>query len=353
MRFKICGGYIESGFSWKTINAGKKLFIYAARFIGKIKQTEYTGENAIVDSWLSPTFWQEIFSETVEWLLTTLPSILIILVLAYVLLKITNIFLRRIKPLMLQHMEKGSDLDSREIEKRLETLLSILRSVIKIVVWLMISMLVLRKIGIDIAPIIAGAGIVGLAVGFGAQELVRDFISGFFMLLENQIREGDVAIINDTGGLVERVGMRTIVLRDLSGVVHVFQNGKINTLSNMTKNWSGMVFDIGVAYKEDTDRVVDVIGQVAQELREDPDFKDRILEPIEIFGVDQFGDSAVVIKARFKTKPIEQWSVGREFRRRLKKAFDKQGIEIPFPHRTVYWGEEIKPLLVKNMPEKH
>jgi small conductance mechanosensitive channel len=250
---------------------------------------------------------------------------------------------------MLKHMGSGSDLDSRELEKRLDTLLGILRSIIKVIIWVMVGMLVLRKIGIDIAPIIAGAGIVGLAVGFGAQELVRDFIAGFFMLLENQIREGDVAIVNGTGGLVEHVGMRTIVLRDLSGVVHVFQNGKVNTLSNMTKNWSGMVFDIGVAYKEDTDKVAEVIQQVAEELRADPDFRDKILEPIEIFGVDGFGDSAVIMKARFKTVPIEQWAVGREYRRRLKKAFDEQGIEIPFPHRTIYWGEEIKPLELKTM----
>ena len=300
-----------------------------------------------MDTWLSPTFWQEIISLTVAWIITTLPSLLIIFVMAFLALKLTNIFLHRLKPLMIKHMEGGTEIDTTEMEKRIDTLLKILRSMIKIIVWLMIGMLILRKIGIDIAPIIAGAGIVGLAIGFGAQELVRDFISGFFMLLENQIRNGDVAIINGTGGLVEHVGMRTIVLRDLSGVVHIFQNGKINTLSNMTKNWSGMVFDIGVAYKEDTDRVVDVIQQVADEQRADPDFKNKILEPIEIFGVDQFGDSAVVIKARFKTKPIEQWAVGREFRRRLKKAFDDQGIEIPFPHRTVYWGEEIKPLQIK------
>lgn len=300
-----------------------------------------------MDKLLSPTFWEEIISQTVTWIITTLPSLMLIIILAFILLKVANIFLRRIKPIMLKHMESGSELDSREIEKRLDTLLGILRSIIKVIVWLVIGMLFLRKIGIDIAPIIAGAGIVGLAIGFGAQELVRDFISGFFMLLENQIREGDVAIVNGTGGLVEHVGMRTIVLRDLSGVVHVFQNGKVNTLSNMTKNWSGMVFDIGVAYKEDTDKVAEVIQQVAEELRADPDFRDKILEPIEIFGVDGFGDSAVIIKARFKTKPIEQWAVGREYRRRLKKAFDDQGIEIPFPHRTVYWGEDIKPLQLK------
>jgi len=249
-----------------------------------------------MDTWLSPTFWQEIISQTVAWIITTLPSLLIIFVMAFLALKLTNIFLDRLKPLMIKHMESGTEIDTTEMEKRIDTLLKILRSMIKIIVWLMIGMLILRKIGIDIAPIIAGAGIVGLAIGFGAQELVRDFISGFFMLLENQIRNGDVAIIT---------------------------------------------------YKEDTDRVVDVIQQVADEQRADPDFKNKILEPIEIFGVDQFGDSAVVIKARFKTKPIEQWAVGREFRRRLKKAFDDQGIEIPFPHRTVYWGEEIKPLQIK------
>ena len=300
-----------------------------------------------MDQWLSPTFWQEIISQTVAWTITTLPALLVILILAFILLKATNIFLHRMKPLMLKHMASGTDLDTDEIEKRLDTLLGIMRSIIKIIAWAMIIMLFLRKIGIDIAPIIAGAGIVGLAFGFGAQELVRDFISGFFVLLENQIREGDVAIVNGTGGLVEHVGLRTIVLRDLSGVVHVFQNGKINTLSNMTKKWSGMVLDIGVAYKEDTDKVVEVIKQVAEVLRADPNFKNKILEPIEIFGVDEFADSAVIIKARFKTKPIEQWAVGREYRRRLKKAFDEQGIEIPFPHRTVYWGEEIKPLQLR------
>lgn len=299
-----------------------------------------------MDEWLSPTFWQEIVSQTVVWIITTLPSLLIIVVLAFLSLKLTNVFIHRLKPLMMKHMESGTELDTTEMKKRIDTLLNILRSLIKIIVWLMIGMLILRKIGIDIAPIIAGAGIVGLAIGFGAQELVRDFISGFFMLLENQIRTGDVAIINGTGGLVEKVGLRTIVLRDLSGIVHIFQNGKINTLSNMTKNWSGMVFDIGVAYKEDTDKVVEVIQHVAEELQADSDFKNKILEPLEIFGVDQFGDSAVIIKARFKTKPIEQWTVGREFRRRLKKAFDDNCIEIPFPHRTVYWGEEIKPLQI-------
>jgi small conductance mechanosensitive channel len=205
-------------------------------------------------------------------------------------------------------------------------------------------MIALKKFGVDIGPILASVGIIGVAVGFGAQELVRDFISGFFILLENQVRTGDVAVINGTGGLVEKIEMRTITLRDFSGTVHVFQNGKINTLSNMTREWSAMVFDIGVAYKENVDEVMDVMREVGEELQSDENFKKAFLEPIEIFGLDSFGDSAIVIKARIKTKPIQQWTVGREYRRRLKAAFDAKNIEIPFPHTTVYWGEEISPL---------
>jgi small conductance mechanosensitive channel len=183
-------------------------------------------------------------------------------------------------------------------------------------------------------------------VGFGAQNLIRDLISGFFLVLEDQVRVGDVAIVNGTGGLVEAITFRTILLRDLSGVVHVFENGTINTLANMTKEWSGYLMDIGVAYKEDTDQVVAVMRRVDEELRQDPVLGPMILEPIEIFGVDDFAESAVIIKARLKTRPIEQWSVGREYRRRLKKAFDAEGIEIPFPQRSITVREASKPLAV-------
>jgi moderate conductance mechanosensitive channel len=222
---------------------------------------------------------------------------------------------------------------------RAETLLGIVHKAGEIAISTLLGMLILMQFGVNVAPLIAGAGILGLAVGFGAQELVRDVITGFFVLLENQVRVGDVAVINGTGGLVESIGLRTIVLRDLAGVVHVFQHGKIQTLSNMTKEWSAMVFDVGVAYKEDTDVVVQVMREVAESLQKDPDYASKILEPMEIFGVDAFGDSAVVIKGRIKTNPIEQWAVGREYRRRLKKSFDDRRIEIPFPHRTLHFGE--------------
>ncbi len=150
--------------------------------------------------------------------------------------------------------------------------------------------------------------------------------------------------------MVEEVGLRTVVLRDLSGTVHVFQNGKIDTMANMTKEWSAMVFDIGVAYREDTDRVAAVMQRVGAELRDDASFGIHILEPLELMGVDNFADSAVVIRARFKTRPLQQWAIGREYRRRLKKAFDAAGIEIPFPHTTLYWGGESDPMRVMAVP---
>lgn len=180
-------------------------------------------------------------------------------------------------------------------------------------------------------------------MGFGAQNLVKDVISGFFMILENQVRVGDVAIVNGTGGLVEQINFRTIVLRDLSGVVHIFPNGSVNTLANMTREWSAYVLDIGVAYKENVDRVMDVMRAVGAELRADEKYGALMIEDIEISGVDKFDDSAVVIRARLKTLPIKQWEVGREYRRRLKHAFDREGIEIPFPHRSIYFGEASKP----------
>jgi small conductance mechanosensitive channel len=145
---------------------------------------------------------------------------------------------------------------------------------------------------------------------------------------------------------VEAITFRTITLRDVAGAVHIFPNGTITTLSNKTKDWSAYVLDIGVAYREDTDRVVQVMREVAEELRRQPDFANKILEPIEIFGVDDFGDSAVVIKARLKTRPIEQWAVGREYRRRLKQAFDARGIDMPFPHRSVYLEDVRRPVRV-------
>ncbi|MFB6259199.1 MAG: mechanosensitive ion channel family protein [Thiohalorhabdaceae bacterium] len=265
--------------------------------------------------------------------------ILLILILLWIVSWIASKALDRFKERLARRGESAGKAGGEEA-KRAETLTHLLRQLVRVVLLLIGTLVILKEVGVEIAPILAGAGILGLAVGFGAQNLVRDVISGFFMILENQVRVGDVAIINGTGGLVEAMNFRTIVLRDLAGTVHTFPNGTITTLANMTRDWSAYVFEIGIAYGEDSDRAVAAIKQVGEELAADDYFGPLIKEPLEVFGVDQLGDSAVVIKGRVKTWPIHQWEVGRELLRRVKKAFDAEGIEIPFPQRSVYLRAE-------------
>jgi moderate conductance mechanosensitive channel len=276
----------------------------------------------------------------------------LILLAAWIATKVLQKFLQSFeKRLMEKSVEKGEP--PSESEKRIETIIRLIRQAALLALWLTVGLVILKEFGVEIGPIIASAGIVGLAVGFGAQNLVRDIISGFFIILENQIRVGDVAIVNGTGGLVEKINFRTTVLRDLGGVVHIFPNGAIETLSNLTNEWSANVFEIGVAYKENTDRVIEIMQQVGQAMQEDDRFGRMMLEPPEIFGVDKFADSAVVIKGRIKTKPIRQWDVGREFLRRIKFAFDENNIEIPFPHRSLYFGENSKAFEVNQFVTQH
>jgi small-conductance mechanosensitive channel len=227
---------------------------------------------------------------------------------------------------------------------RVATLTSVLRTLALVVLWSVVAVVCLSQLGLDVRPILAGAGIVGLAVGFGAQYLVRDVIAGFFLVLEDQVRVGDVAVVNGTGGLVETVTFRTIVLRDLAGTLHIFQNGAVTTLANMTRGWSGYVVDVEVPFREDPDRVIAVMRRVGDELRADPAHGPLILEPIEVFGVDGFKEASLVIKARLKTLPIQQWTVGREYRRRLVQAFSTEGIDNPA--RVLQVGEPGKPLPV-------
>lgn len=283
---------------------------------------------------LKGEYWEGMLNQTLNWMITKGPLILLTLILFAVSLILVGVILRRMEKIIARRASK-SDKD-HESEKRAKTLLDIMRGALKVSIWVLFIIILLKEFGIDIAPLLAGAGILGLAVGFGAQEMVRDVISGFFMLLENQIRTGDVAVINGTGGVVEKIELRTVTLRDLQGVVHIFQNGKINTLSNMTKEWSAAVFDIGVSYSSDIPKVISVMEEVGNSMKSDPVFGQNILEPMEIFGLNAFMDSSLVIKARLKTRPGEQWSVMREYNKRLKKAFDEKGIEIPFPQRTIH-----------------
>lgn len=268
--------------------------------------------------------------------------IILILALAWVATIVLKKLLKKMKTHLLEKSRFAEEL-TEEAVKRAETLTRLIRQALLIGLWGIVVLVILKELGIEIGPILASAGVLGLAVGFGAQNLVRDVISGFFFILEDQVRVGDVAVVNGTGGLVEQINFRTIVIRDLEGVVHVFPNGTVNTLSNRTKTWSGYVFDLGVAYREDTDRVVQVIMQVGEELKRDEAYGPFMIEPLEIFGVEKLDDSAVIIRGRIKTKPLQQWSVGREFLRRIKYAFDAQGIEIPVPHRRVYLGDAVKP----------
>lgn len=223
---------------------------------------------------------------------------------------------------------------------RFQTITPIIRNILLITLSLLSVMVILSEVGINIMPLLAGAGVLGIAVGFGAQTLVKDFLTGLTVVFEDLLQIGDVIKINDHFGLVEKITLRKIQMRDLDGTVHTIPFGEVSIISNLTKDFSYYLMDVGVAYRENTDEVVAIMREVDEDLRADKDFEDLILEPLEVLGVDQFADSAVMIKARIKTKPIQQWNVGREFNRRMKIAFDERNIEIPFPHQTIYFGED-------------
>ncbi|MCF8127452.1 MAG: mechanosensitive ion channel family protein [Deltaproteobacteria bacterium] len=225
------------------------------------------------------------------------------------------------------------------VSQKQKTLIPVIQTAINIAAGFVGGIIVLERLGVNTTPILAGAGIVGLAVGFGSQTLVKDIISGLFVLFEESIRVGDWAMVGGKGGSVESVGLRTVKLRDLNGTLHVISNSSIDTLSNFSKVFSRCVMDIGIAYREDVDEVIEVLKELGEILQKDPEHGPNILEPLEIFGLDRFEDSAVIIRARFKTKPLKQWGIKRAFYRLMKQTFDERGIEIPFPHRTVYMGE--------------
>jgi small conductance mechanosensitive channel len=243
---------------------------------------------------------------------------------AYALIRTTGLLVRRFE----HEVSKGTTLDALERAKRARTLGSLVSNVSTIVISGLAVLMVLNEFGVDITPVLTGAGIAGLAVGFGAQTLVRDIISGFFMILEDQVRVGDSAAINGTGGLVEQINLRTIVLRDEEGTLHVFPNGSIATLANRSKDFSFYVITLGIPYHEDADRVTRILQDVGAQLQKDPHYGAFILEPIEIMGVDAFAEWAVQIKLRIKTVPQRQYPVGRELRKRIRRAFDEPALRV-------------------------
>ncbi len=290
---------------------------------------------------MQPLDWADVAA----WAARTGLRVILIILGAYFVTRVIHFLIARLPFLA---APTGGPLTARvEREKRVTTVSNLLGWVTTVAVMSVAGLIILREFDVDITPILTGGAIVGVAVGFGAQHLVRDVIGGFFLILEDQVRVGDVAVINGKSGLVEAIRLRTIVLRDFDGTVHTIPNGAITELSNRTKDYSYYVIDLGVAYKEDVDRVMSTLQEIGNGLETDPNFRDWILEPLEVAGVDAFADSAVVIKLRIKTVPRQQWAVGRELRRRIKKTFDERGIEIPFPHLSVHFGEGSQPLAVR------
>ncbi len=272
--------------------------------------------------------------QTLWLLIKTSLRILLIMVIAAILIKISSKLIIKLK----QHLKERADGDAEEL-KRIDTLGRVFRYIASILIVVIAIVEVLHQLGISIAPILAAAGVVGVAVGFGAQSLIKDYFNGFFLLLENQIRQGDVVEAGGKGGFVEEVTLRHIKMRDYDGNVHYVPNGIITTVTNMSRGFAHSVIDIGVAYRENVDEVMQIMRKVGEDMRTDEEFQFKILDNLEMAGIDKLGDSAVTIRCRFKVKALEQWTVRREFFKRIKEQFDKRGIEIPYPHLTVYPGQ--------------
>ena len=260
-----------------------------------------------------------------EWFFGSGLRIVVIAILAYLVIRIIAAAARRLE----EELGREETPDMVERLKRARTISGLVQNALTAAIVGIAVLMMLRELRVDITPILTSAGILGLAVGFGAQTLVKDLIAGFFLTFENQVRVGDVATINGTGGLVESINLRTIVLRDVTGAVHVFPNGSIERLSNLTKDFSYYVVDVGVAHNEDPDEIADVLRQIGRDLQSDARFGPNILEPLEVLGVDAFEETGVTLKTRIKTLPLKQWEVGRELRRRITKTFGARGIEVP------------------------
>ncbi|MFW5947376.1 MAG: mechanosensitive ion channel family protein, partial [Gemmatimonadota bacterium] len=297
-------------------------------------------DTAVADTAVARFDWSRLVDGPV--LVGDLIQVAVVVVLALAAYRVLRFFTRRLE----REVEEPDMVRKRQREQRAQTVASLLNNVGAIVISVLAILTILGTF-IEIGPLLAGVGVLGLAVSFGAQSLVKDLISGAFMLIEGQFAVGDVVRVKDTAGQVERITLRTIVLRDINGVVHIIPNGTVDTLSNLTKGWSRAVLEIGVAYKEDVDRVMATMLDEAVDMYRDDAWKPLIVEEPTVPGVERFDDSAVTIRVMFKTLPLKQWDVAREYRRRIKKRFDAGGIEIPFPHRTVYWGEGQNPMLAE------
>jgi len=280
----------------------------------------------------------ELFKTVSSWLTTSGIKIIGILIMLVILSQMS----RRVIKWLERFVPEKDPLQAVEAKKRAQTLGNILRNALLVVIAFIALLMILGELGIQLGPLLATAGIGAVAIGFGAQSLVRDVISGFFIILENQYRIGDAIEVAGASGLVESISLRKTVLRDLEGRVHTIPNGEIKMVSNLSKEWSRAVVDIGISYREDIDQIIALLSQIGKDLEGEEPYKSAILEPMQILGVEQFKESEIVIRTIVKTVPLKQWEVSRELRRRIKNRFDEKGIQIPFPHRVLFWGDKEK-----------
>lgn len=280
----------------------------------------------------------EIFKNITAWLTTSGIKVVGILIALFILSQMSKWIVKWLE----KFIPEKDPLQAAEAKKRAHTLGNILRHALILVISSIALLMILGELGIQLGPLLATAGIGALAIGFGAQSLVKDVISGFFIILENQYRIGDAIEVAGVSGLVESVSLRRTVLRDLEGKVHTIPNGEIKIVSNLSKEWARSVLDVGISYREDVDHVLEILGQIGSELAAEEPWKSAILEPLQVFGVERFGDSQLVIRVVVKTVPLKQWEVGRELRKRIKIRFDEKGIQIPFPHLVLIWGDKDK-----------
>ena len=283
---------------------------------------------------LAPEFIERLarlFQVDVEFISRKLLSVAVIWVLAWLGMQLVKLIARRI----IAAVDDGDDSTMTLAEKRGHTVAQLLRSVGRVLLFVLALLLTLNQF-MDIAPLLAGAGILGLAFSFGAQSLVKDVITGFFLLVDNSIAVGDVVEVAGKSGSVERVNLRVVHLRGLDGSVHIIPNGQINVVSNMTRGWSRAVVDVGVAYETDIDHALEIIRDEVSRMAADAQWKSRLDGTPEVQGVQALGDNGVTLRVLLRTLPGRQWEVGREFRRRIKDRFDREKIEIPFPQQTIH-----------------
>ncbi|HYK17546.1 MAG TPA: mechanosensitive ion channel family protein [Bryobacteraceae bacterium] len=271
--------------------------------------------------------------------------IAVILIFAYLCTFIVSRLLRQLRKYTVRAMLRTGGGSEIEIEKRAKTISGLTRKVLVALIWTIAWLMILKEMNFDVRPLLAGAGVVGVAIGFGAQNIVKDVLGGLFLMLENQIRVNDVVVINGKGGLVEEINLRTTVLRSEDGAVNVFPNGSIQSLSNLTREFSYYVFTLGISYQNNSDQAVGILKELGDSLASEDPYRSLILAPLEILGVDQLTNSSVVVKARFKTLPSQQWTVGREMNRRIKQRFGEAQIDLTPSTQPVYLLPQMSPEL--------